>query len=106
MKIKKFNENVESLSPVIEHFFVRQQMEVEGLERKNGDGTPYIVSGIGVIKEIHDVNYDGKHDIAYHVEFNQPATYNNRYGGGTYTLPTSTWVIYHKEDTKNIIKVF
>ncbi len=79
--IRKFNE---SKNTIIEHYFVRQNIEVKDIIRKQGGGEEVVINGVGVIKSISDFG----DDIAYEVEFN--ITFN----------------IFHNKDKDNIINVF
>lgn len=104
MKIKRFdqiNEGIEN--KVIEHYFVRQHMEVKGIKRQQGDGKELIINSIGVIKEVKDFN-EGK-DIAYAVEF--PIEMENRSTyGKKWKTSKNTFYILHYEDGDKIIRIF
>lgn len=104
MKIKRFNESVENITlkaePVIEHYFLRQQMEIKGLTRKIGDGTVFIINNIGIIKNIRDFG----DDIGYEVEFPIETEHSGTYGS-KWTNKTTSWTVFHIKDKDKIVSV-
>ena len=101
-KIKKFNESIEDNYPVIKHYFVRQNMEVKGLDRKHGDGKKVVINSTGVITEIVAWE-DG--DIGYTVKFPIKTTHKSTYGE-KWTEPDVEYVVFHNEDKDKIVRVF
>ena len=109
MKIKKFNEGVNDKDnvfydhgvEVIEHYFVRQHMIVEGIVRKQGDGKEIPIDGEGIIREVKD----WKDDIAYVVEFPITLQHQSPYGK-KWKTDNNTFYIFHKGDARYIKKVY
>ena len=115
MKIKKYenfkntnesldSEHEESINNVIEHYFVRQHMEIKDINRKQGDGKIIPINGVGIIKEVKDWN-NGE-DIAYLVEFEIDLENSTPWSKKSWTTHLNTFYIFHNEDNKNIVRVF
>jgi hypothetical protein len=96
--IKKFNESIDN---TIKHYFVRQNMEVKDVVRKQGNGKEIVINGVGVIKSIRDFG----DDIAYEVEFEIPLENSSPYGS-KWETDKNSFNIFHEEDKNNIINVF
>jgi hypothetical protein len=97
--IRKFNENIDN--NVIEHYFVRQNIEVKDIVRKQGDGKEVTINGVGVIKSIRDFG----DDIGYEVEFDISLQHSSPYGSKWKTNKNS-FNIFHNKDKNNIVNVF
>jgi hypothetical protein len=97
-RIRKFNE---ALDNVIEHYFVRQNMEIKDLIRKQDDGKEIIINGVGVIKSINDFG----DDIAYEVEFDISLDHHSPYGQ-KWTTDKNSFYVFHNKNKENIVRVF
>lgn len=86
----------------VNHYQLRQKMEVKGLPRKQGDSKEIIINNIGTIKEI----IDRDDDIAYNVEFPVSVEYGSPWSKEKWTEDKSIWTILHNGDSEYIVKVF
>lgn len=96
--VSKFNKNNNN---IIEHYFVRQNIEVKDIVRKQGDGKEVVINGVGVIKSIRDFG----DDIVYEVEFNITLQHSSPYGS-KWKTDKNSFNIFHIKDRNNIINVF
>ena len=102
-RIRKFNEGIDGPSKnIIEHYFVGQQMEVEGIKRKQGDGKEIIINETGTIESIRRWP-DG--DVAYEVEFLISLEHSSPYGK-KWTTDKNSFNVFHKKDADKIVRVF
>jgi len=96
--IRKFNENVDN---VIQHYFIRQSIEVKDIIRKEGDGKEITINGVGIIKSIRDFG----DDIGYEVEFDIELQHSSPYGS-KWKTDKNSFNIFHIKDRNNIVNVF
>jgi len=100
-----FNDKSEVKSKsVIKHYFVREQMEVKDLVRKQGDGKSITINNIGTILEIKD--WDDSNDIAYLVEFPIELEHGSPFSKEKYKTSINQFYVFHNKDAKNIVRVF
>ena len=83
------------------HYFVRQNMEVKDIIRKQGDGKEIVINGVGIIKSISAFG----DDIGYEVEFDITIQHSSPYGS-KWKTDKNSFNIFHNEDKDNIINVF
>ena len=78
-------------------------MEVKGVKRKQGDGEEISVDGIGIIKEVKDLNGE---DIAYTVEFPIELVNSSPFSKKKWKTSNNSFWILHEQDADKIIRVF
>ncbi len=103
--IKRFNENRDNSTndvSIIEHYLLRQKIEVKDIIRKQGDGKEIPINGIGIIRSIKDFG----DDISYEVEFDIEVEHGSPFSSKRWVENKNRFIIFHNGDKDNIVRVF